>query len=384
MLNQFGPSLSNLISSKVLALGKRCLACRPFITGSMIPPFSTGLVVGKFWPPHRGHQLLLETAAAQVAELVVLVYARPDSATMPATARAHWLRELYRGDEWTDGPRIGPTPLRIVALTAAADGVPPAAADDQVHREFVGQWLVRQGIAVSVVFGSEAYGAGLAQYLGAAYRAVDPARRQVPVAGRQVRANPPAFASFLHPLVAAQLGTVPPAALPRVVLLGAESSGKSTLAAALAEAYGSTWVPEFGRTLHEQKDGHLAYEDLLYIARRHAELEDAAVAQARAFLFCDTNAATTALYSYYYFHRCDPALQAMAAVCGQRYAYTFVCAPTVPFAPDGWRGPEALRSFQHGAVLMQLDFYGIPYTLVEGSVAERVAQVAQHLATTGH
>ena len=63
--------------------------------------------------------------------------------------------------------------------------------------------------------------------------------------------------------------------------------------------------------------------------------------------------------------------------------FIFVCAPTVPFAPDGWRGPEALRSFQHGAVLMQLDFYGIPYTLVEGSVADRVAQVAQHLATTG-
>lgn len=342
---------------------------------------TTGLVVGKFCPPHQGHQFLLETAAAQVTELLVLVYANPDSATMPSAVRAGWLRELYRGDEVANGPRIGTTPLRIFALSADADGVPPDAADDATHREFVRQWLARQGLAVTVVFSNEAYGPEFARHLGAAHVAVDAARQQVPVSGTLVRAHPAGFARYLHPLVAAQLGTVPPAAVPRVVLLGAESSGKSTLCAALAAACRTVWVPEYGRTLHEQKNGNLAYEDLLYIARRHVELEDEAAAQAQGVLFCDTNAATTALYSYYYFHRCDPALQALAAVCGQRYAHTFVCAPTVPFAQDGWRGPEALRSFQHGMILMQLDFYGIPFTLIEGTVEERVAQVLGHLTS---
>ena len=335
----------------------------------------TGLVVGKFWPPHRGHQLLLEKAAAQVAELLVLVYANPDSLTHPAAGRAQWLRELYRTDELADGPRIGGTPLRIFALSAEADGVPPDTADDFTQREFVRQWLARRGLRVDVVFSSEAYGPGFAAHLGVPHVAVDEARAQVPVSGTQVRANPAAYAAFLHPLVAAQLGVSPPAPVPRVVFLGAESSGKSTLCAALAEAFGTGWVPEYGRTLHEQKNGNLDYEDLLYIARRHAELEDEAVHQAHGVLFCDTNAATTALYSYYYFHRCDPALRALASVCGQRYARTFVCAPTVPFEQDGWRGPEALRSFQHGMILMQLDYFNIPYTLVEGTVAERVAQV---------
>ncbi|MET4073042.1 AAA family ATPase [Hymenobacter sp. UYCo722] len=341
--------------------------------------FRTGLVVGKFWPPHRGHQLLLETAAAQVAELLVLVYANPDSPTHPAAERAQWLRELYRADELADGPRIGATPLRIFALAADADGVPPDAADDDVQREFVRQWLARQGLRIDVVFSSEDYGPGFAAHLGVAHVAVDNARTQVPISGTRVRANAADTAHYLHPLVAAQLGVVPPSPVPRVVMLGAESSGKSTLCAALAEACHTVWVPEYGRTLHEQKHGNLAYEDLLYIARRHAELEDEAARQAHRWLFCDTNAATTALYSYYYFHRCDPALQAMAAVCGQRYAHTIVCAPTVPFEQDGWRGPEALRSFQHGMILMQLDYFGIPYTLVEGTVAERVAQVLNQL-----
>ena len=338
-----------------------------------------GLVAGKFWPPHRGHQLLLEKAAAQVAELLVLVYANPDSATHPAAVRAQWLRELYRADAWADGPHIGSTPLRIFALSAAADGVPPDTAEDFTQREYVRQWLAQQQVKVDVVFSSEAYGPGFAAHLGAAHVAVDNERLLVPVSGTRVRAGAAAMAAFLHPLVAAQLGVVPPARVPRVVLLGAESSGKSTLCAALAAACDTSWVPEYGRTLHEQKNGNLDFEDLLYIARRHAELEDEAARTARGVLFCDTNAATTALYSYYYFHRCDPALQAMASVCGQRYAHTFVCAPTVPFEQDGWRGPEALRSFQHGMIMMQLDFFDIPYTLLEGTVAERVAQVMGHL-----
>jgi HTH-type transcriptional repressor of NAD biosynthesis genes len=345
-----------------------------------MPSYRTGLVVGKFWPPHLGHQLLLEQAAAQVSELVVLVYANPDSAAMPAPLRAQWLRELYRGDYLAAGLRIGPARLRIHALTAAADGVPPDAADDDTHREFVRQWLALQGIKVDVVFTSEAYGEGFARHLSVPHVAVDPPRQLVPVSGALVRDDPGAYAQFLHPLVAAQLGVVPPAPLPRVVLLGAESSGKSTLCAALAAAYNTGWVPEYGRTLHELKHAALDYEDLLYIARRHTELEDEAATIARGVLFCDTNAATTALYSYYYFHRCDPTLRAMAAVCGQRYAHTFVCAPTTPFVQDGWRGPEALRSFQHGMVLMQLDHFSIPYTLLEGSVAERVAQVRYQLS----
>ena len=349
----------------------------------MLPSYTLGLVVGKFSPPHRGHQLLLETAAAQVAELLVLVYTHPDDAAHPAAERAGWLRELYRGDDFAAGPHVGTTPLRIVALSAEADGVPPDSADDHTHREFVRCWLLAHDLWPDVVFSSESYGPGFAAHLSAAHVAVDVARQQLPVSGTQLRAVLAAGTALppgvLHPFVAAQYGAVPPAAVPRLVLLGAESSGKTTLATALAAALNTVWVPEYGRELHEQKKAHLAYEDLLYIGRRQLELEEAAEVQAQGWLVCDTDASTTALYSYYYFHRCDPALQRLAQVCGQRYARCFVCLPTVPFQQDGWRGPEMLRQFQHGAILMQLEMLDIPYTLLDGSVAERVAQVRAEL-----
>jgi NadR type nicotinamide-nucleotide adenylyltransferase len=340
----------------------------------MPPSHDTGLVVGKFWPPHRGHQLLLETAAAQVIELLVLVYSNPDDTTFPAPERARWLQELYRTDEKAEGRRIGTTSIRIIALTVA-DGVPDNAADDYTAREFVRWWLSRQKLKVDVVFTSEAYGPGFSKHLGFPHVMVDQKRERVPVSGTLIRTNTAAYAAHLHPFIAAQLGVVAPSAVPRIVFLGAENSGKTTLCQALAEKLGTVWVPEFGRQLTEQKQGHLEYEDLLYIARRQLELEEAADKEARNYLVCDTDATTTALYSYYYFHRCDPALRRLAAVCRQRYAHAFVCLPTVPFEDDGWRSPKALRQFQHGAILMQLEMLDIPYTVIGGTVEERVAAV---------
>ncbi len=166
----------------------------------------------------------------------------------------------------------------------------------------------------------------------------------------------------------------------KIVLLGAESSGKTTLCQALAAAYHTIWVPEYGRQLTEEKHGDISFADHLCIAQRHLELEDEALPRAKDYLFVDTNATTTMLYSYYYYQQCHPALLALAFACCTRYAHTFVCAPTIPFEVDGWRGPEALRPVQHGTILMQLALLDISYTLISGSVAERVEQVRGQLS----
>lgn len=181
--------------------------------------------------------------------------------------------------------------------------------------------------------------------------------------------------TIMEPTTPADFSFLPQSGPVRVVLLGAESTGKTTLCRALAAAYSTAWVPEYGRQLTEEKNGALDFADHLRIARRHIEIENDMAAQARRFLFVDTNAITTALYSYYYYQGCDPALLALVRACRARYAHTLVCQPSIPFEADGWRGPEALRTVQQGTTLMQLDFLGIPYTCVDGSVAERVRQV---------
>jgi len=91
----------------------------------------------------------------------------------------------------------------------------------------------------------------------------------------------------------------------RIALLGAESTGKSTLAQALAARYGTLWVPEY---LREFVDVHARVpreDDQAGIARTQRAREDALArdAHARDYLFCDTTPLMTAVYSRIYWGR---------------------------------------------------------------------------------
>ncbi len=160
----------------------------------------------------------------------------------------------------------------------------------------------------------------------------------------------------------------------RVAILGAESSGKSTLSEALARRYHTVWVPEY---LREFVDVHARVpreEDQFGIARTQLEREDAASGCAGRFLFCDTTALMTALYSRVYWNRVDDGLARLAA--RHEYAVTLVTAPDGPWEPDGLqRESEEVRQMVHRMLIETLDARGIAYTLLEGDLTHRLRQV---------
>jgi len=170
------------------------------------------------------------------------------------------------------------------------------------------------------------------------------------------------------------------AVLARVAILGAESSGKSTLAAALAEQYHTVWVPEY---LREFVDAHqrVPREDDQYaIALTQHTRENDAALRAQRFLFCDTTPMMTALYSRVYWGRVDAQLAQLDSV--HDYALTLVTAPDGPWMPDGLqRESEAVRQSVHALVLANLNVRGIAYTVVAGEPAQRMEQVIGLLAT---
>jgi nicotinamide riboside kinase len=168
----------------------------------------------------------------------------------------------------------------------------------------------------------------------------------------------------------------------RVVFVGAESTGKSTLCEYLARQYGSVAVPEIGRYIWEEKQGDLGADDYVDIALRHREAEDEQLPYARRYLFVDTNALTTLLLGLEFGQVAEPAppeLLRCADECRQRYAYTFVCADDIPYEEQPAREDEAWRARIHQLVLKDLEARGIAYTLVQGSVEERALQVRRVL-----
>ncbi|HET7609759.1 MAG TPA: AAA family ATPase, partial [Gammaproteobacteria bacterium] len=256
--------------------------------------FGRGLVLGKFYPPHAGHSYLISSARAKCERLTVMVLAAHVE-SIPLEERRAWLAELHPDCE----------------IVAGYDDVPMDIEDADIwarHMEAIEALLDEQADAV---FTSEPYGDELARRLGAVHVSVDPARTAVPCSGTAVRADPARYWWALAPPVRAWFAR-------RVVVVGAESTGTTTLAAALAHHYSTLWVPEAGRDWSASRPGGLSArwrsEEFDEIARRQAASEDEAARKLpRPLLFCDTDALATAVWHERYMGRRSPNVEAFAA-----------------------------------------------------------------------
>ncbi|MDN4054512.1 ATP-binding protein [Massilia sp. YIM B02763] len=169
-----------------------------------------------------------------------------------------------------------------------------------------------------------------------------------------------------------------PGRIERIAILGAESTGKSTLAEALAAHYGTVWVPEYLREFVDVNERVPREDDQVGIARTQLEREAALLPRANRFLFCDTAPLMTAVYSRIYWGRVPDALLALEAA--HDYALTLVADIDLPWVPDGLqRESEEVRRRVHAQLLAVLDARAIPYTLLRGDLAQRMRQVAAFL-----
>ena len=167
----------------------------------------------------------------------------------------------------------------------------------------------------------------------------------------------------------------------RIAILGTASSGKTTLAAALAERYQTVWVPEYLREFVDTAGRVPVAEDQIHIARTQLVREQAAAASARRFLFCDTSPLMTAVYSRHYFDGIDAELAVLADAHARDYALTLVTAPDIPWIADGLqRESEEVSIIIHRMLHEELSARGIPYVPISGGVQQRIALADDALA----
>jgi NadR type nicotinamide-nucleotide adenylyltransferase len=173
------------------------------------------------------------------------------------------------------------------------------------------------------------------------------------------------------------------AALPRrVAILGTASSGKTTLAAALAERYRTVWVPEYLREFVDVQGRVPVAQDQFHIASTQREREDAAARDACGYLFCDTAPLMTAVYSRHYFGGIDDQLAWLADGHSRDYALTLVTAPDIPWVADGLqRECEEVSVIINRLLMEELASRTIPYVLVSGDLVQRLAQLERLLET---
>lgn len=324
-----------------------------------MPEYAHALIVGKFAPLHAGHEALIRFALSRCERVSVWVYSRPDFPAMPSPVRRRWLREVFPAHLF---PQL--------TLLPDAPNPPLNSAPDAEHRAYVKAVLDAWNVCPDVVVTSETYGPPLAERLNIAHLPFDPECRETPISGTAIRADVHASRQFLSPLVYAHF-------VQRVALVGAESTGKSTLTAALATEFGTHAVREYGREVYEREDGQLTPEHFLEIALGHRALEDEAARSLglNRYLFVDTTAATTLMWSYLLCRAALSELHALADDSKRLYAHTFLCADDFGHQQDGWRSNTEVRGVQQAFIQQDLETRGIRYQPLIGSLTERVAQV---------
>ena len=167
-----------------------------------------------------------------------------------------------------------------------------------------------------------------------------------------------------------------PADVTRVCLLGAESTGKTTLARSLAKRYGTAWNPEYGRPYTEigrPEGAEWTSWEFTHIARMHCWYEDFLARVATRVLFSDTDAFTTALFHEVYLGA--PATR-FDELVSRPYDLRVVCGLDVPWRHDGIREFEKQRRWMHERYIEHARASGGPWLVVEGPLEERVEAVS--------
>jgi NadR type nicotinamide-nucleotide adenylyltransferase len=309
--------------------------------------YDTGVIVGKFYPYHLGHQYLISEGYRQCKELYVYV-CHQDWHAIPAEIRAQWIREDY------PNAHVGIIDQDVIGL---ADNDSPGWA--RLTRELLGD-------SPDAVFTSEDYGNSWAHHLQCEHVLVDRERARLPISGTQIREDPLANLAWLPPAARAYFAL-------RVAVIGAESTGKTTLCEDLAQALGTRYVPEFGRHYAQaQPDPDLypwTVDDLRVIARQQERLENWWAAHAGPVLLVDTTPSVTQAFCVAYLGYEDSEIAEVVA--RERYNLIIMPDPETPYDHEPGRRGEN-RGLMHERYQRYLQ--DKPHVIVSGSREERVEQ----------
>ena len=178
-----------------------------------------------------------------------------------------------------------------------------------------------------------------------------------------------------------------PKSVIKVAVLGAESTGKTTLCRDLATHFGCAWVPEYMRTYLQAKwdDEQLTctWDDLLPIAQGQIELENKLAKQATQtpdnnhYLFCDTSLFELMVYANLYYGDCQEALT--KAALSHHYNMILLTDVDIPWVADDLRDSPNGREDIAKLFAKELTRYEKPFRRIGGNRETRVAQVAEWL-----
>lgn len=178
----------------------------------------------------------------------------------------------------------------------------------------------------------------------------------------------------------------------KIVVIGPESTGKSSLCQALAEHYHTSWCPEYARKYLLKYGTDYTYEDLLVIAKGQIELENNSVQAAEnssaygrpsllpsEFLFIDTDMYVMKVWCEYVFGKCHSYI--LEQIAYRKYDAYLLCNTDLPWIKDELREyPDEKNRIELFEMYKDILInQSTPFTIVSGQGQERVDCAVQFL-----
>lgn len=325
-----------------------------------------GVCLGKFMPLHLGHEHLINTGIANCDHLTIAVCTLSKE-PIDGELRFQWMKNRY-SQEILDG--------RVTVVHLKEDWMPQDPSECFSREVFYGTWAgtlkALAGHKIDVIFSSEDYGYPVAQYLECEHFLVDKARQIVPVSGTAIRNNPYENWQYMNKDVRKYFAK-------KILIIGPESTGKSTLTRNLANYYNRLGliakdVQEWAREwIDENLNGDmdkLEFDHITMFGKTQVKIvEDLYEAGDSQLIFSDTDAIVSGIFQDIYYEEIDAGL----FECAQNEKWDLVLFTNVdvPWVDDGQRNLGNKRVEVLGKFVKILKMFDIEYTTVRGNWDER-------------
>ena len=168
----------------------------------------------------------------------------------------------------------------------------------------------------------------------------------------------------------------------KIVIIGPESTGKSTLCEELAEHYETAWCPEYAREYLLQTGTEYTYHDLTKIAQGQLAIEDHFLQEAKGdYYFVDTDMYVMKVWYEVAFQHCPTWI--LKEIANRSCHLYLLCNTDLPWAHDTLREYPDLEMRQ-----LLFNMYkdivvhsGVPWVEISGTEGQRLQKAVQAVDT---
>lgn len=317
-----------------------------------------GFLFGKFLPFHKGHEAMLHFARTQCDFLSVLVCCS-DREPIPGSVRKAWIEQTV-----SEQPNV-----EVLLYPYLESELPNTSETSGTVSEIWAAIFKKLFPEHTILVTSEPYGELVAGFMQIRHIPFDLEKKRFPVSATAIRNDVFANWHFLPDAVK------PDFAL-KVVLLGTESTGKSTLAEKLAAHYSCSLVPEAARELIADSKG-FRFEDLQRVLDAHAQRIAQALVGDSPLVVIDTDCHITKSYAQFVFGRdleIPPAVHAL----NKAQLYLYLCSDA-GYVQDGTRLTEAERNALDRSHRQVLAAHRVNFVEIRGDWEQRFEQAVSQI-----